>query len=79
VEEGLNAGMWTVGLAVSGNEVGLTLDGWRKLSPAEQRIKRERAHRRLQQAGAHYVVDSIADLAPCIDDIQARIHRGERP
>src|SRR2546428_6081448 len=25
VEEGLNAGMWTIGLAVSGNEVGMTL------------------------------------------------------
>jgi hypothetical protein len=24
-------------------------------------------------------VDSIADLMPCIDDIQARIHRGESP
>jgi phosphonoacetaldehyde hydrolase len=79
VEEGLNAGMWTVGLAVSGNEVGLTLDEWRKLAPPEQRVKRERAHRRLLQAGSHYVVDTIADLMPCIDDIQARIRRGDQP
>lgn len=28
VEEGLNAGMWTIGLAVSGNEVGLPLTDW---------------------------------------------------
>jgi phosphonoacetaldehyde hydrolase len=33
----------------------------------------------MRQCGAHYVVDSIADLMPCIDDIQARIDRGERP
>ncbi len=25
VEEGLNAGMWTIGLTISGNEVGLAL------------------------------------------------------
>ncbi len=79
VEEGLNAAMWTVGLAVSGNEVGLSRAEWDALAPADRRVKRERAHRRLAQAGAHYVVDTIAELLPCIDDIQARIHRGEHP
>ncbi len=79
IEEGLNAGMWTVGLAVSGNEVGLTRAEWEALPPAEQRPRRERAVRRMWQAGAHYVVDAIGDLLPCIDDIQTRIHRGEQP
>jgi phosphonoacetaldehyde hydrolase len=79
VEEGLNAGMWTVGLAVSGNEVGLTLAEWQALPAAEQALRRERAHRRMAQAGAHHVVDTIADLIPCVDDIQARLRRGERP
>lgn len=79
IEEGLNAGMWTVGLTVSGNEVGLPRREWEGLPGREQAAKRERAHRRLAQAGAHYVVDTIADLMPCLDDIQARIHRGERP
>jgi len=79
VEEGLNAGMWTVGLAVSGNEIGLPRAEWDALAPAERRVKRERAHRRLAQAGAHYVVDTIAELLPCVDDIQARIRRGEQP
>ncbi|MEE8635622.1 MAG: phosphonoacetaldehyde hydrolase, partial [Acidiferrobacterales bacterium] len=31
VEEGLNAGMWTIGLAISGNEVGLPLKEWEAL------------------------------------------------
>ena len=79
VEEGLNAGMWTVGLAVSGNEVGMMLDEWRALPAAAQKAKRERAYARMQQCGAHYTVDSIADIMPCIDDIQARIRRGEAP
>jgi len=77
VEEGLNAGMWTIGLAVSGNEVGLTLEDWKALPAAAQKAKRERAYARMQQCGAHYTVDSIADIMPCIDDIQARIRRGE--
>lgn len=79
VEEGLNAGMWTIGLAVSGNEVGLSLKEWKKLSKAEKEEKRARAHRRMAQAGAHYTVDTIAEMMPCIDDIEERIRRGERP
>jgi len=79
VEEGLNAGMWTVGLAVSGNEVGLPLAEWQALPAPEQTAKRSRAYARMQQCGAHYVVDTIADLLPCIDDIQERIRRGETP
>lgn len=78
VEEGLNAAMWTIGLAVSGNEVGLSLEDWQKLPKAAQAEKRARATRRMAQAGAHYVVDSIADIMPCIDDIQTRMARGER-
>ena len=79
VEEGLNAGMWTVGLAVSGNEVGLPLEEWQALPEREKAARRDRAHTRMHQCGAHYVVDTIADLMPCIDDIQQRIRRGEAP
>jgi phosphonoacetaldehyde hydrolase len=79
VEEGLNAGMWSIGLAVSGNEVGLSLADWEALPSDDQKARRERAYRRLRQSGAHYVVDTSADLMPCIDDIEARLRRGERP
>jgi len=79
VEEGLNAAMWTIGLAVSGNEVGLSLADWEALSDADRAIRRERAYRRMNQSGAHYVVDSIADIMPCIDDIGRRLAAGEKP
>lgn len=79
IEEGLNAGMWTIGLAISGNEVGLQRPEWEALTEAEKQARRERACRRMWQAGAHHVVDTIADLLPCLDDIQARLRRGEQP
>lgn len=79
IEEGLNAGMWTIGLAVSGNEIGLPLAEVKKLPKAEFEAKRNAAYTRMYQTGAHYVVDSIADVMPCLDDIQARLARGERP
>ncbi len=51
----------------------------RVLDLAELERRRQRAYTRLHQAGAHYVVDSIAEAMPCLDDIEARIARGERP
>ncbi len=79
IEEGLNAGMWTIGLAVSGNEVGLSLKGWNALPDSEKQVRRERAYQRLRTSGAHYVVDAIADMLPCFDEIEARLARGEKP
>jgi phosphonoacetaldehyde hydrolase len=79
VEEGLNAGMWTIGLAVSGNEIGLPLAQWREVPEAEQKRMRDAAYVRMYQSGAHYVVDDITGVARCLDDIEARLARGERP
>ena len=36
VEEGLNGGMWSIGITVTGNEVGLSLEEWQALPEAEQ-------------------------------------------
>jgi phosphonoacetaldehyde hydrolase len=77
--EGLNAGMWTIGLAKTGNEMGLTLKEIDELDPetCERRLKR--AYDRLAQAGAHYVVDAISDVEPLLDEIQTRLSRGDKP
>ena len=79
IAEGLNAGMWTVGLAMTGNEVGLNEREIAELSPSERARKRARAYARMGQAGAHYVVDSIADLPTVVDAITVRLSQGERP
>ena len=79
IEEGLNAGMWAVGVAVSGNEIGLSLADWEGLSPAAQERRRAAAYRRLLTSGAHDVIDSIADLPRCVAAIEVRLARGEKP
>lgn len=79
IAEGLNAGMWTVGLAACGNEVGLSEAALAAL-PAEERARRiEAARVRLREAGAHYVVDHPAELLSVLPQIEARLRRGERP
>lgn len=79
IEEGLNAGMWTVGVALTGNEMGLSKAELDALEPRVRSALAERARARLRGAGAHYVIDGIADLLPCLDDIESRLRRGERP
>jgi phosphonoacetaldehyde hydrolase len=79
IHAGLNAGMWTIGLAMSGNEVGLSLNDFNALSEPEKTKKRTHAYEKMNASGAHYVIDSIADIMPCLDDIEKRLSCGEHP
>jgi len=79
IEEGLNAGMWTVAVAISGNAVGLSLADWEALPPLEQQQRRSAAYTRLRASGAHTVIESIADLLPTIELIERRLAGGDRP
>ena len=79
IAEGLNAGCWTVGVAVSGNVFGLSLEDTRALPPDEFHRMRAAAVGRLKAAGAHDVIDSVADLLPVVAAIEERLARGERP
>jgi phosphonoacetaldehyde hydrolase len=69
IAEGRTAGMWTVGLAVSGNEVGLPRDEWLELPAGERRRLRAGAYERMRAAGADYVVDDISGVWPCVKAI----------
>lgn len=79
ITEGLNAGMWSVGLALSGNEFGATLPEYQQMSAQDVAQRRQRAAEKLYRAGAHYVVDTLADLPAVIAQINGRLARGERP
>ena len=73
VTEGRTAGMWTIGLATSGNEVGLPRNVWEELDADEREELRRGAHHRMHEVGADFVVDTIADVLPCIDAIAAEL------
>jgi phosphonoacetaldehyde hydrolase len=79
VLEGLNAGMWAVAVTKTGNEVGLSEEEVGAL-PAEELVNRiEAAREKLLDAGAHYAIESIADVPPLLDEIETRLAKGERP
>lgn len=72
--EGVNAGVWTVGVILGSNEMGLTQEETRKL-PAEELNRRMAAVRkRMYMAGAHYVVNTIAELPEIIEIINHKMN-----
>jgi len=79
IEEGHNAGMWTVGLLLSGNEAGLTLEEYQNADAATLQAARERASAKLQLGKPHYLIDTIADLPAALADIERRLLAGEQP
>lgn len=79
LEEGLAAGMWTVGVAVSGNEIGLDQEQWDSLPEDEQLRRSAAARQRMLRCGAHYAIDSVAELPGVLADIEHRLLCGEQP
>ncbi len=80
IDEGLEAGCWTVGIAKYSNYLNINSFAERdKLS--EEEFAKRLVHTRglLNQAGAHYVVDEFTELLDVIDDVNRRLAQGEKP
>jgi len=76
---GLNAGLWTVGLASCVAFGELSTTQWRALPPQEQDSKRSKATMQLFNLGVHSVIDHLEALISCLDDIGQRRLQGEKP
>jgi phosphonoacetaldehyde hydrolase len=79
IGEGVNAGTWTVGVALTGNVAGLSTEELAALSDANRVAVREKGTAELKAAGADFVIDGIGDIAGVLDEIEARLGRGDGP
>jgi phosphonoacetaldehyde hydrolase len=79
IAEGRNAGMWTVGVTKTGNELGLAEAEADALAAEELKRRLSGAESRFRSAGAHYIIEQISALPPVLDEISARIIGGDRP
>ncbi|MDY3553525.1 phosphonoacetaldehyde hydrolase [Gemmata sp. JC717] len=79
IEDGRNAGCWSVGVIDSSNEMGLSADELRALPPAELAARRGAITERYKQAGAHAAINDLGALPALIADLNAKLARGERP
>lgn len=79
IQAGRNAGCWTVGITRTGNGVGLSMEEVQSLPPEQLARQCNTAEAKLRTAGAHYVIETVADLRPVLADIDQRIDQGQHP
>ena len=79
IGEARAAGCWAVGAALTGNNPGLSAEELARLPPDERAELRRAASEPLLRAGAHLVIDSIAELPWLVEHIEARLEAGEKP
>jgi len=73
IEEGRNAGCWTIGVSGSGNGVGLGLDAYRALAADDRVARLAASEAELRAAGADYVIEDVSKLMPIVHEIAGRL------
>lgn len=80
VGEGLNAGVWTVGLYRYSNYTNInSIKEWKSMTEQDFEKKVKISKDILMKSGAHYIADSIKQLPEIVEDINKRISAGESP
>ena len=79
IDEGKNFGCWTVGVALSGNALGLSLEELNQLPKDQAEKLKEQARVAVQKMNPDYVIDSVNDLLPILDKINLRLAMKQFP
>ena len=76
IKEGVNAYMWSVGVIISSNEMGLISAEVQLLSEKELEERKEKIATKFFNAGAHAVINTLAELPALIDKINDKLNKG---
>lgn len=79
IAEGLNAGMWTVGVVLPSNEVGLSETDIKNINPEKLNEIKTRAKNRFIGAGANFIIDTLDELPEIIEKINKLLSDGKKP
>ncbi|MBM7599679.1 phosphonoacetaldehyde hydrolase [Virgibacillus halotolerans] len=77
INEGVNAGCWTVGVIKGSSELGLKESEVNTLDPKIVTNKMDKVSKKFKEAGAHFVINSIGEVDQLIPKINARLIQGE--
>ena len=75
IREGVNAKVKSVGIILGSNEMGLTLEETQALPAEALRQRMDEVRRRMLDAGADAVLDSITDLPQYIDKLNESLNK----
>ncbi|MFV3383040.1 MULTISPECIES: phosphonoacetaldehyde phosphonohydrolase-related protein [Pseudomonas] len=79
LQSGLNAGLWTVGLANSSPSCDVGSSQWQAMTEQARELARGKATLELFGLGVHSVIDHLEALETCLADIALRRRKGEKP
>lgn len=72
IKEGVNAKVWSVGIVTGSNEMGVSEEEYNSRPAEEWESLKKEVRERMLAAGAHFVLDTIAELPACIEKINNR-------
>ena len=78
IEEGHNAGMWTIGVTRTGNLIGLDAVDWAQLDSTSQKSRLNAVAQQFLQAGADFVAEDLPACSPLLSQIEERIQTKQR-
>ncbi|MFY0255555.1 phosphonoacetaldehyde hydrolase [Chitinophaga sp. 30R24] len=73
IKEGVRAGVWTVGIIVGGNILGLTEEEMKRIPENDLKERINTIKKDMLQAGADYVINTIAELPEIIHSINTKL------
>ncbi|MGG0670516.1 phosphonoacetaldehyde hydrolase [Lederbergia citrisecunda] len=79
IQEGVNAGVWSVGVVIGSSEMGLSLDEYKASAQADQEAIINKTARRFKEKGADFTIRTIRELPELIETISNQISEGKRP
>ena len=75
MQEGKNAGAWSIGILNGSNLLGLSQEEYNAMDAEELKQRKLKTTEMYRQAGADLVIDSIWDLPPAIEELNHRMKR----
>lgn len=79
IREGVQAGVWTVGVVIGSSELGYCQEDFDRLSSAEQADAVARTRKVFMENGADFCIDRMSELPSLIKEINGKLTRGLRP
>lgn len=79
IQEGVNAGVWSVGVVIGSSEMGLSLDEYQTLTQSEQEAIIAKTTSIFKEKGADFTIRTMRELPELIDTINQLILEEHRP
>ena len=79
IAEGVQAGVWSVGVAVGSSQMGLGYDEFEKLSEMEKKLAIITTEQAFLKYGADFTIQSIKELPQLVERINTLIAQGKKP